>query len=58
MDKCHGDHGGPLVYFQKHSNYVQTGLVSFGIGCAEAAYPGVYARVSKVMPWITVSTDF
>jgi secreted trypsin-like serine protease len=53
-DSCQGDSGGPLTTnFQNGVNYVQTGVVSFGIGCAEANYPGVYARVSKVIPWIT-----
>ena len=58
-DSCQGDSGGPLyTNFQNGVNYVQTGVVSYGIGCAEASYPGVYARVSKVMPWINVSTIF
>jgi len=51
-DSCQGDSGGPLVYYQGNANYVQTGVVSFGTGCADPRYPGVYARVSKVMPWI------
>jgi len=56
-DSCQGDSGGPLVYYQNNVNYVQTGVVSFGTGCADAAYPGVYARVTSVMAWIqSVST--
>jgi secreted trypsin-like serine protease len=43
-DACHGDSGGPL--FDKGKNVV-VGIVSFGNGCAQSAYPGVYSRISS-----------
>ena len=57
-DSCQGDSGGPLVYYQGNANYVQTGIVSFGKGCALPNYPGVYSRVSSVMPWIQVLVNY
>lgn len=47
-----GDSGGPLV--SKTANqWVQAGIVSWGQGCAEPGFPGVYARVSQYQSWIT-----
>ncbi|XP_034021358.1 chymotrypsin-like protease CTRL-1 isoform X2 [Thalassophryne amazonica] len=50
-DSCQGDSGGPLVYKQD-SQWTQAGVVSFGSGCGDANFPGVYARVSKYQSWI------
>ncbi|KAJ8347345.1 hypothetical protein SKAU_G00287460 [Synaphobranchus kaupii] len=51
-DACQGDSGGPMVHKQG-SLWVQSGVISFGIGCARPLFPGVYARVSRYQSWIT-----
>ncbi|XDV12787.1 hypothetical protein PO909_001367, partial [Leuciscus waleckii] len=50
-DSCQGDSGGPMVSKQG-SVWIQSGIVSFGEGCALPNSPGVYARVSEYQNWI------
>lgn len=60
-DACNGDSGGPLLVTQttQHSGnqslqWIVTGIVSWGKGCAQAHAYGVYTRLSQFIPWIYV----
>ncbi len=53
---CQGDSGGPLLVYTSGS-WQQIGIVSYGVGCADAAFPDVYARVGKFTSWINSITQ-
>uniref|UniRef100_A0A7S4JFR0 Peptidase S1 domain-containing protein n=1 Tax=Odontella aurita TaxID=265563 RepID=A0A7S4JFR0_9STRA len=57
-DACLGDSGGPILLNGGEDDDtgaetdVQAGIVSFGVGCANPDFPGIYARVSDQIEWI------
>jgi len=50
-DACQGDSGGSMLEYAD-GRAVAVGIVSYGKGCATTGTPGVYERVSSLMPWI------
>lgn len=52
VDTCQGDSGGPMVGKNAKGRWVQVGIVSWGLGCARAGYPGVYTQIATFRPAI------
>lgn len=55
-DSCQGDSGGPL--YINSGGLKQAGIVSWGAGCAEPGYPGIYTKVSSYVNWIGQQTRY
>ena len=53
-DSCQGDSGGPII---DKATGKQIGVVSWGYGCADSQYPGVYAKVQDQIGWIEEYID-
>jgi len=46
-DSCQGDSGGPFM-----CGSGLDGIVSWGYGCAQAGFPGVYTQTSYFRHWL------
>ncbi len=52
IDTCAGDSGGPL-YIVENGRTIQMGITSFGNGCGQENFYGIYTNVSHFIPWLS-----
>ena len=52
VDACQGDSGGPLVLNATSPSPTVVGIVSWGTGCADKRFPGVYASTAYHLEFI------
>jgi len=57
IDACQGDSGGPLVAQTTNNDWYLYGITSWGQGCANQGYPGVWARTTAFCSWIATTTN-
>jgi secreted trypsin-like serine protease len=50
-DACQGDSGGPALGYVNGQRYL-VGITSWGVGCTNKKFPGVYVNVPKYAGWI------
>ena len=50
-DACQGDSGGPAVGYVSGAPLL-VGVTSWGVGCSDKKFPGVYVNVAKFSGWI------
>lgn len=55
-DTCQGDSGGPLIC-EVDGRYTITGIVSYGYGCADVGFAGVYTRVYTHFSWMETTIE-
>ena len=51
-DTCQADSGGPL-YTTRDGALEQVGITSFGNGCGEPNFYGVYTNIPSFLPWLS-----
>jgi len=52
IDACQMDSGGPLTWKDAQGKWNVIGVVSFGYGCGDSRFPGVYSEVFTALDWI------
>ncbi|XP_065204437.1 venom protease-like [Planococcus citri] len=50
-DACQGASGGPLA-IPLENRWHLIGIVSYGVGCGDPSFPGIYTKVASYSDWI------